>query len=91
MEKARGNTKTALNFHAAGIADQIGGAVMKVEGWLPTPSELITFLRDLACWDRVRRLLPGVVDKRRLLPGVVDKRRLLPGVVDKKLAVLMTS
>lgn len=33
-------------------------AVINSEGWLPSSSEFITFLGDLAYWDQVRELIP---------------------------------
>ena len=60
--------KKSLSFQAAkgaGLrsseAVQSGEGVIKIEGWLPSPSEFITFLRDLAYWNRVCGLLPAVV------------------------------
>lgn len=49
-------TKAALAIHSAGsheiesAAQQISGMVIKNEGWLPSPSEFITLLRDLTYW-----------------------------------------
>jgi len=53
-------TKKSPSLHAAGGAEQIGGAVIKTQGWLPGPSEFITFLQDVSYWGGVRRLLPAL-------------------------------
>jgi hypothetical protein len=35
-------------------------AVINSEGWLPSPSEFITFLKDVSYWGGVRRLIPAL-------------------------------
>jgi site-specific DNA recombinase len=57
-------TKKSLSFQVAegaGLSSsdavQSSEAVIKIEGWLPSPSEFITFLGDLAYWSRVNEYL----------------------------------
>ena len=56
-EKAVENeSKTALRVH---ITDpqQMGDVVIKTQGWLPAPSEFITFLADHGYWNDTRTTL----------------------------------